>query len=86
MRGLKGGFGERTPVPVFSNSLRGSQPCPSFPWCFGFLGVFLAVDFLGVFGGLSAYFTGILRVRRARSGKKNSININFLVRISRGHS
>ena len=24
-------------------------PCPSFPWCFYFLGLLLAVDFLGLF-------------------------------------
>ena len=25
-------------------------PCPSFPWCFCFLGVFLAGNILGLFG------------------------------------
>ena len=27
-----------------------ARPVPSFPWCFGFLGVFLAAKFLGLFG------------------------------------
>ena len=44
----------RTEIPIFRGFLSGrlpgpSKPCPSFPWCFCFLGVFLAGDFLGVF-------------------------------------
>ena len=41
------------------------KACPSCPWCFCFLGVFLAVKFLS-FGVFSTYFPGFFRVRKVR--------------------
>ena len=36
----------------------GPFPCPSSPWCFCFLGVFLAGDFLGLLGCFLLIFQG----------------------------
>ena len=41
-------------------------PCPSFPWCFCFLGLFLAAKFLGLLECSLLLFQGFLRVRQAR--------------------
>ena len=35
-----------------------THPCPSFPWCFCFLGVLLAAKFLGLFGCFLLIFQG----------------------------
>ena len=53
----------RAPV----HSKQKSTPCPSFPWCFDFLDVFLAADFLGS-------ETGRIRFRRARFQTPNSVS------------
>ena len=36
------------------------SPCPSFPWCFCFLGVFLAAEVLGLLGCFLLIFQGFL--------------------------
>ena len=40
-------------------------PCPFFPWCFCFLGVFLLCSSL-VFLSVFCFFSGFRRVRKAR--------------------
>ena len=43
---------------------RKKEPCPSFPWCFRFLGVFLAGKFLGLLRVFCLFCPGFLRVRK----------------------
>ena len=44
---------------------KGKNPCPSFRWCFCFLGASLAGNFLGLLS-VFCIFSRVLRVRRVR--------------------
>ena len=46
----------------------GPFPCPSFPWCFRFLGAFLAVKFLGLF---ECFLLFVSRVFKGSQGETN---------------
>ena len=54
------------PVKILARMVT-SVPCPSFPWCFCFLGVFVAATFLGLF----ECFLLTFRVLKRSQGEKN---------------
>ena len=57
--------------------------CPSFPWCFGFLDISLAVDFLGVWGCFLLILQG-LSVRRVSKSLDVFVGFPWLLKKNQG--
>ena len=69
---------------VKTTLLETTLPCPSFPWCFCFLGICLAVDFLGFFEHFCLLYRDFKGSQSEKSFKFQGFAVRKILHVFKG--